>query len=393
MKKFSILLILVLFLLPNLAFGKAQEPKQNKQLIQPVEKVEFEKNIEGVKNEVEQPIIKEQKEVKVSNDNQIQLKDVSKDVEVKEDFKEEKQIPTKLQEVETMESGKEINEFNENPKEEKNKIMNVIQKMLKLEKKDKDMDEQPTKEEERAEFNIENKTQLKDVSKDVEVKEDFKEEKQIPTKLQEVETMESGKEINSNDKIKNKDELIKVTEKDMENGETFRMENEIKIEIKDIQENEVKEENNEKISQPDIKIEERRSRVANTVQEMLNVAERNQGIGEQIKNIAQTQNQMQEETDNSLKDVKNRSNLVKFLIGPDYKKIDQVEEKIEQHEEKIEELKELKNQLENSGDEIILEEQIKEMEQVKEQVKEEVKLEAKSFSLFGWLNRAFSKKK
>ena len=136
---------------------------------------------------------------------------------------------------------------------------------------------------------------------------------------------------------------------------------------------------------------DRRSQVANSVQEMLKVAERNAGIGQQIRTVAQTQNQIQEQAEEAIQEAQKRSKFTKFLIGPNYGRLKQVEEGLGINTEQLKELKELKNQVENSEDVAILEQEIFKMEQIRTDLELEVKNEKKGFSLFGWMNRLFSK--
>lgn len=136
---------------------------------------------------------------------------------------------------------------------------------------------------------------------------------------------------------------------------------------------------------------QRRSRIANAAQQMLQVAERNQGIGQRIRVMAQAQNQDQEQIETKMKEVKNRGRLRKFFFGPDYKGLNSVKDRLANHEERIAELKEMASQITNEGDAQILEEQIAAMEQVKAELEEEVGDQSKGFSLFGWLMKRFAK--
>jgi len=136
---------------------------------------------------------------------------------------------------------------------------------------------------------------------------------------------------------------------------------------------------------------ERRSRVAIAVQEMLFVADRNQGIGQQIREVAQAQNQNQVQMEDALDQVKNRGRLKKFFFGPDYKTLNSVEERLTNHEEKLGQLKQIASQITNEADAAKLQEQIAIMEQVKEELQKEVEGESGGFSLFGWLNKIFNK--
>jgi hypothetical protein len=136
---------------------------------------------------------------------------------------------------------------------------------------------------------------------------------------------------------------------------------------------------------------QRRSIAANAVQGMLQIAERNQGIGQQIREIAQAQNQNQEQIESGLAQIKNRGQLKKFFFGPDYKNLNLIEERLANHEEKLEQLKQLTTQITNEADSTKLQEQITVIEQVKEELRKEVDEEGGGFSLFGWLNKLFIK--
>ncbi len=135
---------------------------------------------------------------------------------------------------------------------------------------------------------------------------------------------------------------------------------------------------------------QRRSNVANAVQEMLQVANRNGGIGQQVKTIAQTQTQNQEKLEASLQKVQSRVGLAKFFVGPDYDEISNAKKILEQNKEQIEQLNQVKNQLANQGDQQILTEQIKTLEQSNLEIENSLGTAQKGFSLFGWMFRMFS---
>ena len=137
---------------------------------------------------------------------------------------------------------------------------------------------------------------------------------------------------------------------------------------------------------------QRRSKVANAVQEMLKVAGRNQGVGAQIGAIARVQNQNQEQIEASMYRIKNRGQLKKFFFGPDYKNLNSVEDRLANHTEKLADLKALAAQITNPADAVALLDQIEIMEQIDTELLSEVAVEKKGFSLFGWLNKLISKK-
>ena len=139
------------------------------------------------------------------------------------------------------------------------------------------------------------------------------------------------------------------------------------------------------------KTTQRRSRVSNAVQEMLQVADRNKGLGQEIRIIAQAQNENQEKIEVEMKQVKNRGQLRKFFFGPDYKKLNSLEDRLMNHDNKINELKELASGISDVVDLEILEKQIRTMEEVGTELEKEVVAESRGFSLFGWLNKMLAK--
>lgn len=135
----------------------------------------------------------------------------------------------------------------------------------------------------------------------------------------------------------------------------------------------------------------RRSQVANAVQEMIQVADRSSGVGEQIRAIAQTQNQNQENIEASLEKVQSRSGLLKFLIGSDYVEISNTQQILEQNQEQLQQLNQIKNQLTSESDQQALGEQIQLIEQINAEIKNTLENSQKGFSLLGWAFKLFSK--
>ena len=136
--------------------------------------------------------------------------------------------------------------------------------------------------------------------------------------------------------------------------------------------------------------QQRKSRVASAVQEMLQVSERNGGIGEQVRVVAQSQNQNQVELESILEKVQSRNNFAKFFIGSDYKAIDNAEAILEQSNQQIQELVQIQNQLENEGDQQILAQQIQLLENVNAEIESALDNSQTGFSLLGWMFKFFS---
>lgn len=136
---------------------------------------------------------------------------------------------------------------------------------------------------------------------------------------------------------------------------------------------------------------QRRSQVANAVQSMLQVADRQGGIGQQVRVIAQNQNQNQQRLENSLDKLQRRDFLAKFFIGPNYGEIKSIQEILAQNREQIIQLNQIMTQLSNQGDKTTLQEQIKVLEQANLEIENSLQNNQKGFSLFGWLFKIFTR--
>lgn len=138
-------------------------------------------------------------------------------------------------------------------------------------------------------------------------------------------------------------------------------------------------------------LEQRRSTVADAVQEMVKVAERNGGVGQEIKTIAQAQVQNQEKLETSLQKVQSRSGFAKFFVGPNYGEINNAKKLLEQNREQIKQLDEVQNQLANKSDKQKLMEQVQLLEQTNQEIENSLNTSQKGFSLFGWFFRLFTR--
>jgi DNA repair exonuclease SbcCD ATPase subunit len=137
--------------------------------------------------------------------------------------------------------------------------------------------------------------------------------------------------------------------------------------------------------------QERKGKVANAVQEMLAVAARSGGIGQEISVIAQEQKENQEVIEAKMEEVKRRGKLKKFFFGSDYKSINAIEDILENRSEKFSELKGMTQDLPREVDAEKLESQIQKIEEVKTELEQELEQETKGFSLFGWLNKMINR--
>jgi hypothetical protein len=134
-----------------------------------------------------------------------------------------------------------------------------------------------------------------------------------------------------------------------------------------------------------------RSQVANAVQEILQVAERNGGIGQQVKLIAQTQTNNQEKLEAGLQKVQSRSEFAKFFIGANYGEINSAKKILQQNREQNQQLNQIKNQLTNQGDQQQLTQQIQVLEQANLAMENSLNTSGKGFSILGWMFKLFAK--
>lgn len=136
--------------------------------------------------------------------------------------------------------------------------------------------------------------------------------------------------------------------------------------------------------------EERRSEVANAVHELLSVADRVGGIGEQVRVIAQAQNQNQEQIEDSVEKIEKQNKLTTFLIGPNHGEINKAAKLTVKNEEQIVELKALQTTMTDQTEIQKTTEQIQTLEKANLEVKTTLETAQKTFSLFGWLRKLFA---
>ncbi len=192
-----------------------------------------------------------------------------------------------------------------------------------------------------------------------------------------------------------KDKPLNNQEKRTENRQvqavgTVSIEVEDDSDLDDKEEKEVKTKGNKPTEDEESTIgEQRRSQVANAVHQMLQVADRVGGIGEQVRVIAQSQQQNHEEVEAKLERIKERSGFAKFFIGPKYDEIEKAKDLLEQDKDKIKDLEDLKSVLTNEEDKVKITEQVEVIKKAMTEVENIIGEEQKGFSLFGWLAKVF----
>lgn len=131
--------------------------------------------------------------------------------------------------------------------------------------------------------------------------------------------------------------------------------------------------------------------VAKAVEELLRFGDEldDRTIGEQIREIAQQHGQSVEKIAEDEDTLSQRSGVLKFLIGPDYAAIDEINQQMEQIRNQVRELNQIRTQLQNEGDQTELQNQIQILELQLNSFQNSLNSQEEVFSLFGWLAKLF----
>jgi len=140
-----------------------------------------------------------------------------------------------------------------------------------------------------------------------------------------------------------------------------------------------------------------RSVVANFVQNLLKVASSTEGgIGQQVRVIAQQQNDSDATTTGAITKINNRGKIKIFLIGSDYKNLGTLRSEMVHTRNRISQLTRLiQNATGTSATDTAatgtIQAQIQTLEQEQTKIENFIKAQEGKFSLFGWLLKLFSK--
>jgi len=127
------------------------------------------------------------------------------------------------------------------------------------------------------------------------------------------------------------------------------------------------------------------------VQNLLQVANRENGIGAQIRTIAQEQNQSASTTVQAMEKIQTRSQFKTFLIGNDYKNLGELRSEMVKTQNRLQQLNQIMENTNNASDKTQLQDQVQTLEQEQTKIESFVKEQDSKFSLFGWFVRMFNK--
>lgn len=136
---------------------------------------------------------------------------------------------------------------------------------------------------------------------------------------------------------------------------------------------------------------EHRSAVANFVQSLLRVADREEGgLGQQVREIAREQEASSERAEQARVHIEERSKLRTFLFGTDYKNLGALRSEVVQTQNRLRQLNQTLAGLVSDDEKLELESQIQAV--MEDQVKLEafIKAQETKISLFGWLTKLFN---
>jgi hypothetical protein len=130
---------------------------------------------------------------------------------------------------------------------------------------------------------------------------------------------------------------------------------------------------------------ENRSPVATFVQELLKVADREKGIGAQVRLIAQQQQESNEKTADATTKIEKRSKLKTFFLGSDYKNLGILRSEIVKTEAEIAQLQVLIAKATTTTAKATLTAQLSVLQAQQVKVQSFINAHADTFSLFGWM--------
>jgi len=136
--------------------------------------------------------------------------------------------------------------------------------------------------------------------------------------------------------------------------------------------------------------EAHRSAVSTFAQKILDVADRDGGIGEDVKSVAIDQNESKDKVADAIDKIKNRNTLKTFLIGTDYKNIGELRSEIAKTDNQINQLNNLLEKATTEENKTALQAQITALEQEQQKIENFVKTNESKFSLFGWFVKLFN---
>jgi len=135
--------------------------------------------------------------------------------------------------------------------------------------------------------------------------------------------------------------------------------------------------------------DEHRSEVAKFVRTLLEVADRDGGIGEQVREIAREQASSSEKVVSAVERVETRSRVRTFFFGSDYKNLGEIRSEVVQTRNRIEQLNREMERAASTTDMTAVQAEVQQMEEEQTRLESYIKTHEDTFSLFGWALKLF----
>lgn len=139
--------------------------------------------------------------------------------------------------------------------------------------------------------------------------------------------------------------------------------------------------------------DQHKSEVAKVVQDLIEIADRDSGIGTEVKAIAQEEATTNEKIKEKMNAVEDRGGFKTFLIGSDYKNLGALRSELVTTANHIEKLNKVLDKTISTSTKVELETQIENLSAIQTKAENFIKSEVEegNFSLFGWLVKLFNK--
>lgn len=134
-----------------------------------------------------------------------------------------------------------------------------------------------------------------------------------------------------------------------------------------------------------------KSTVAVVVQKLLSVADRDGGIGAEVRLIAQEQASTSDKVKKDMDEIANENPLKRFFFGTSYKNTGELRSTVVTTQNHITRLKKALEKTTSTTTKVELSAQIAELEKVASSTETFIKTNESKFSIFGWFNKFISK--
>lgn len=190
------------------------------------------------------------------------------------------------------------------------------------------------------------------------------------------ESEQPGQEEPGQERVQNQNQL-QVENRGEESGLTVQNQEKESLQV---QEN--------KFGQQQISFKQQVEQTSAVIEEALEQEEVLTKEGE-TKKVLQEQKQGQEKLKEDTEKLGQRQGVVRFILGPDWKALKALKQEMEQNQVRINQLNSLKLQVQNQGEEQLLQQVVQTLEEQNTSLQEQINKEEGNMGILGWLFRLF----